>query len=235
MKKIERTYATLLLPEDGEAPFFTVCCIGDRETADTLARILPPGEAAIVCPAEKWNDLSPFPAPALEPGEKDFTPGARRMLDRIGYALSSFAAEYPLRQDPDGHGLMGYSLAGLCVLYALHIRMDEFRWFYALSPSVWMEGWREFAAAHPPRRDAHVWLSLGGKEPATKNPRMARVGKECKEEERLLKMILPRGNVRMTWHPGGHFADVSKRMLAALNWKALDKQVLGVYTETTAK
>ena len=235
MKKIERADGTLLLPENGDAPFFTVCCIGDRETTDTLARILPPGYAAIVCPAGEWSDLAPFPVAALNPGEKDFTPGADRMLQKIRHVLFDFSAQYPLRKDPDGHGLMGYSLAGLCVLYALHIRMDEFRWFYALSPSVWMEGWREFSAAHPPRRDAHVWLSLGGKEPATKNPRMARVGEECREEERLLKAILPHGNVQMSWHPGGHFADVSKRMLAALSWKALDKQVLSVYTETTAK
>ena len=215
---IHENGAFLLLPEDVRKPLFTVVCIGNEDTAVKFSEILPFSIALIIIPVKNWYSLSPFSAPALSPDEHDFTPGADEILEQIRNTLPYFTDHYPLRTDPEGHGLMGYSLAGLCVLYALHKRMNEFKWFYALSASVWMEGWKEFAETHSPLSDARVWLSLGGKESNTKNFRMARVGDAYREEERLLKALLHDGNVRMTWQPGGHFADSSKRMLAALTW-----------------
>ncbi len=219
MRQFHNRNGILLLPEKIDAPLFTVCCIAEKEDAEMLARILPEETAAVLCPAEEWSTLSPFFASALRAGEPDFTPGAGKMLEQVKDTLDDFMECYPLRSDPQGHGLLGYSLAGLCVLYALHERAPDFRWFYALSASVWMEGWKEYAAVHPPFPDAHVWLSLGGKEPNTRDPRMCRVGDGYREEKRLLEKYLPQGNVQMTWHPGGHFSDIPGRMKKALEWK----------------
>ena len=218
MRKIQRPEGVLWLPEEAERPVFCAICFAGEDfdgMMPVIGQHLPP-MALLAVPPGRWEALSPFPAPALREGEPDFTPGADEALHRAAEAFESVQRDFPLQDKP---ALAGYSLAGLTVLYGLHSGWGKyFSAFGSLSGSLWMEGWTEFAAAHPVPPDARVYLSLGGREEKAGNPRMRRVGDATRAEAALLKRELRPRNLRFTLHPGGHFKDIPGRWMAALDW-----------------
>ncbi len=220
MNKIQRDGAVLCLPDQVEGKLFTVCCIADEGFGEELGAIwdnLPP-VAALLIPPGRWEDLSPFPAPALREGDPDFTPGAEKVLNRAAETFEKLQRDFPLQSSP---ALAGYSLAGLTALYGLHAGWGKvFSAFGSMSGSLWMEGWNEFALSHPVPPEARVYLSLGGKEEKAGNPRMRRVGEATRAEVNRLKMQLPAKNLHFTLHPGGHFKDIPGRWEAAIRWLA---------------
>lgn len=111
--------------------------------------------------------------------------------------------------------IMGYSLAGLFAAWVLY-ESDCFDGAICCSSSFWLEGWREYVQGRSVRREAIVYLSLGGKEEKTRHPVMATVGDRTREMEKRLKMD---PNVRkcvLEMNSGGHFADAANRMSKGL-------------------
>ena len=112
--------------------------------------------------------------------------------------------------------LGGYSLGGLFALWA-SCHTSAFVAVAAASPSVWIDGWTEFAEAHAVQA-VKVYLSLGDREEHCKNVRMARVGDCIRRQKVLLAAALGSENTVLEWNPGNHFHDEPQRMAKAFAW-----------------
>ena len=220
---------SLYLPfgQDPDVPLSPVVYLlgsEERELRDILAAGKKPGYAlsrpfamAAVHPNDWAKEYSPLQAPALRPGEPPFGDGASAHLltirDRLIPALEK---QYPLAKGRKNRILLGYSLAGLCAFYAAFCIPDAFSRFGGVSPSLWMEGFRalwEDKALDPDVEK--IYLSLGKKEPHTKNPRMACVGSEFEKSAALLSLMLPAGAFRADWNDGNHFYEPARRLARA--------------------
>lgn len=134
----------------------------------------------------------------------------------------------------------GYSLGGLFALWAAR-NTDAFTAVAAASPSLWINGWGEYAAAHPilsPQATAHhslnttlqistpqhittttpIHLSLGDREEHCRNQRMKRIGDCVRAEHTLLCQQLSPTAVTLRWHEGGHFGAEAERTAEAFAW-----------------
>ena len=89
---------------------------------------------------------------------------------------------------------------------------DVFSSIVGASPSVWFPEWIEFAESHQMKAD-RVYLSLGDKEPKTKNPVMARVGECIERMHELLDC-----EKTLEWNEGNHFKDNAIRTAKGLAW-----------------
>lgn len=112
--------------------------------------------------------------------------------------------------------LGGYSLAGLFALWAAH-ESSLFNAVAAVSPSVWIAGWREFALQHPVKA-TDVYLSLGDREERTRNRAFAQVGDNIRFEYELLQKNLGMEHCTLEWNPGNHFADNALRTAKGFEW-----------------
>lgn len=133
----------------------------------------------------------------------------------------------------------GYSLGGLFALWAAR-NTDAFAAVAAASPSLWIKGWGEYAAAHPilsPKATIQhstlktqnstsqhittttpVHLSLGDREEHCRNQRMKRIGDCVRAEYDLLCKQLSPTAVTLRWHEGGHFGAEAERTAEAFAW-----------------
>ena len=129
----------------------------------------------------------------------------------------------------------GYSLGGLFALWAAR-NTDAFTAVAAASPSLWINGWGEYAAAHPilpPKattqhstlniphsesRSSAIHLSLGDREEHCRNQRMKRIGDCVRAEHTLLCQQLSPTAVTLRWHRGGHFGAEAERTAEAFAW-----------------
>lgn len=154
---------------------------------------------------DSWNSaLSPWQAPAVF-GKDDFAGNAEKTLEYILTLCSDTGKTYHLG---------GYSLAGLFALWA-GCQTDAFRGVAAASPSVWFPGFTDYLKDHKMKSKA-LYLSLGDKEPKTRNPVMASVGDKILETHRLLEAQgVP---CTLEWNQGNHFKDADKRTAKAFAW-----------------
>ena len=160
-----------------------------------------------------WElELSPWHDPALsrdkEVGEHaDET--LRYVTDELMPSLIQDYGKLPIV-------LGGYSLAGLFALWAAH-ESSLFNAVAAVSPSVWIAGWREFALQHPVKA-TDVYLSLGDREERTRNRAFAQVGDNIRFEYELLQKNLGMEHCTLEWNPGNHFADNALRTAKGFEW-----------------
>ncbi len=110
----------------------------------------------------------------------------------------------------------GYSLGGLFSLWA-GSESDRFAAIAAMSPSVWIAGWQDYARQHPVRTPI-VYLSLGDREERARNKAIAQVGNNIRWEHELLKQALGSDNTTLEWNPGNHFADGALRTAKGFAW-----------------
>ena len=117
---------------------------------------------------------------------------------------------------------------------------DAFAAVAAASPSLWINGWGEYAAAHPilsPQATIQhstlktqnstpqhittttpIHLSLGDREEHCRNQRMKRIGDCVRAEHALLCQQLSPTAVTLRWHEGGHFGAEAERTAEAFAW-----------------
>lgn len=164
---------------------------------------------------EDWSsELTPWPMPPVF-GRQPFGDRApstlRFILQELLPALPKYGAEVsqaiPL--------LGGYSLAGLFALWAGY-QTDCFQGLCCASPSVWYKNWIHYASHHVPLC-SKVYLSLGDKEPCTRNQVMARVG-DCLRQQHGLLSASPGMKSVLEWNPGNHFVDSGRRMARGFVW-----------------
>lgn len=114
--------------------------------------------------------------------------------------------------------LAGYSLAGLCSLYAFY-RTDWFDGAACVSGSLWYDGFADYMAARRPIKiPDRVYFSLGLREPKARAARLAAVG-HCTEQAARLLAGLGCETV-LEWNPGGHFDDPEGRLARGVLWAA---------------
>lgn len=162
-----------------------------------------------------WQrDLTPWTAPPAF-GKVSFGDGAAQTLAFItGELLPALAAQGLSDERGMRCFLGGYSLAGLFVLWAGY-NTTCFAGVAAASPSVWYQGWADYARTHQPTVEA-IYLSLGDKEEQTRNARIAQVGTCIRQQHELL---VEKG-VRTTleWNEGNHFQQSHSRTAKAFVW-----------------
>lgn len=162
-----------------------------------------------------WQrELTPWAAPAAF-GQKPFGDGAAKTLDFVTHELVPVLRLLQILDDSKMQCLLGgYSLAALFALWAGY-NTPVFKGIAAASPSVWYQGWANYALASRQHASA-VYLSLGDKEEKTRNPIMAHVGNCIRTQHELLatqgiKTILE-------WNSGNHFQDTDTRTAKAFAW-----------------
>ncbi len=163
-----------------------------------------------------WDDeLTPWPIPPIRLGEPPCGGQADAYLERLRQQLlPTVKAQLPT---PPGRTLIaGYSLAGLFALYAA-CRCDEFAAVVSVSGSLWYPGLLDFLREQPlSAATQSVYLSLGNKEPQSRNPYLQTVG----EGTRAIYELLKAGEREVTfeWNSGGHFKNPTGRLAKGINW-----------------
>lgn len=156
-------------------------------------------------PVADWGDaLTPWSAPALRPGEKDFGGRAEKTLSSLAELLDRTSGP---------HAICGYSLGGLFALYAF-VREPRFSACACLSGSVWYEGWIDWLRANAPEGSGrYAYFSVGKKE--------KRAGLPFRHVEEDLAacadILSERGcTVDVTLGPGNHMQHVTERLSSGL-------------------
>lgn len=153
-----------------------------------------------------WDDaLSPWPAPKVFRGGRDFGGHAEEHLDFLRNTV------FPAVEEGKGYRrrtIAGYSLAGLFALWAA-CGSKDFSACASVSGSLWFEGFGDWLEKQAPSLDG-VYLSVGDREKVTKNARMAKV----EDETRRACRILGESGVPAVFelNAGGHFNDPEKRL-----------------------
>lgn len=186
----------------------------DQHDRDMLPRemlqireLSPESSFAVVPVHVDWfQELSPWPAPAVFRGQSDFGNGAAETLGQIIRDIVPKISGKKI--------LGGYSLAGFFALWAGY-QTDLFDGIAAVSPSVWYPGWGEYIAQHKCLAPM-VYLSLGRQEETAGNPVMRTVGDRIREQyERLREQ---NAQTVLEWNPGNHFREPERRTAAGFAW-----------------
>lgn len=155
-----------------------------------------------------WNwELSPWSTPKTFRGGADFGGQGPALLDVLTHQIIPFT-EAKLGYVPKFRGIAGYSLAGLFALWSVY-QTDLFDRATSISGSLWFDRFLEFMKANTPKVK-FIYLSLGDKEKAARNPRLAAV-EDCtiQAAELLSAQGIP---ITFEMNCGGHFQDVPARI-----------------------
>ena len=165
-----------------------------------------------------WNaDLSPWPCERVFKKGEDFAGHADEFLVRLkAEVIDSIEGSPELAGRVGSRCIAGYSLAGLFALYAAY-RSEGFDYVISASGSLWYPGLCDYIKGNSALSSLQrIYLSLGDKEPLTKNPVMSRVG-DCTEE--IYEHFKQQGtDVKFEYNDGGHFADDAARLVKGIKW-----------------
>lgn len=205
---------------------------GVRREVDLIAQASPTGFAMVFFDCVEWaRALMPWADDAVS-RDADVGRHAPDTLRFIEHTLLPWLRE---RFGALPCIIGGYSLGGLFALWTAR-NTDAFAAVAAASPSLWINGWGEYAAAHPilpPKattqhstlnsphsesRSSAIHLSLGDREEHCRNQRMKRIGDCVRAEHTLLCQQLSPTAVTLRWHEGGHFGAEAERTAEAFAW-----------------
>ena len=152
-----------------------------------------------------WNhDLSPWETKAVF-GNVPFGNGAADTLSKVLLYTTDKRKTYFIG---------GYSLSGLFALWAAY-QTDVFKGVAAASPSIWFPQFTDYMREQR-IQSKYVYLSLGDKEPKTRNAVMATVGDRIQEAYEILSN---QGvNCTSEWNQGNHFNEPDLRTARAFSW-----------------
>ena len=191
---------------------------GDEDGArvwDAARKLTARPFSLVTVPVADWNrDLSPWAARRVFRGGADFGGGADAFLRTLeGEIVPAVRAEL---QTDAPCVLAGYSLAGLCAVYAAY-RTAAFSGVISASGSLWFPGFSEFATSHAfARKPERVYFSLGDRESRTKHPVMRLVEDNTR---RLCDAYAAQGvETAFELNPGSHFQDAELRLAKGIAW-----------------
>jgi len=163
-----------------------------------------------------WNrELSPWDAPGVF-GSDGFGHGADDTLTFVEGRLIPYIREKCSLAEDIPVILGGYSLAGLFSLWCMH-QTDIFSAISAVSPSVWFPGWMEYTEKRAAKAE-YVYLSLGDKEPRTRNAVMSSVGECICRQHELLSENESVKDCIFEWNEGNHFRESEVRCAKGFAW-----------------
>lgn len=184
-----------------------------RDLDDIYANLSDKNVSLIGVAGVDWDaDLSPWRAKRAFKGGADFAGGADAHLAELMSAIPEIEAE--IASKPPSRAICGYSLAGLFAIYAAH-NCDMFDCAISASGSLWYDNFIAYLCDTPPRA-ARFYLSLGDKEPKTRNPRLAAVGECTLRAAEILREH--RAAAHFEWNEGNHFANADKRLARGIDW-----------------
>lgn len=205
---------------------------GVRREVDLIAQASPTGFAMVFFDCVEWaRALMPWADDAVS---RDAEVG-RHAPDTLRFIEHTLLPWLRERFGTLPCIIGGYSLGGLFALWAAR-NTDVFAAVAAASPSLWINGWGEYAAAHPilspqattqhstlniphsESRSSAIHLSLGDREEHCRNQRMKRIGDCVRAEHTLLCQQLSPIAVTLRWHEGGHFGAEAERTAEAFAW-----------------
>ena len=112
---------------------------------------------------------------------------------------------------------LGYSLAGLAAI-ASYYESEGFSGFASCSGALWVDGFEEAVTAYPAHPGGIAYLSLGGREEKSPNPKLARVGEQTRWFYGRLKKDTSIRACTLEMVRGGHFGNADQRLAGAVNW-----------------
>lgn len=162
-------------------------------------------------------EYTPWPARCAFPKGADYPGKAQAYVKLLeGQIKPLVDSRYPTLQEAEETALCGYSLGGLCSLYAA-VQSRTFGRIASVSGSLWYPGWLDFVRENRPAGElAALWVSIGRKESAPSHPLLAGAGEAAQQTLRLLAPFA-RQHI-FFWHEGGHFAHAAQRLAGALCW-----------------
>ena len=195
---------------------------------------LQPGKTVIVKPLGEFERLLiedecrlisemssvPFCMVAFEVTENDLRPIAAE--DTYQYLIDVLLPYIQENLHPLRLILGGYSLGGLFALWSM-TRTDAFDAVFAGSPSLWMEGWNEYADAHP-LKVKYAYMSLGDKEECTRKQPFCIIGDRVRQQHKRHEMQLGADHCILEWNVGGHFNDIELRKAKGWAWCLLNEK-----------
>lgn len=222
MKQITAANKTIDLYDDGHpAPDTPIVFlyVGEEGAGtvweETRSRTDKPFCLAVI-PVEDWeNELSPWAAPKVFKGGRDFGSGGDETLRALEDTIVP-QVKQALGCPESPCYLAGYSLAGLLVVYGLY-RTGCFAGGVSASGSLWFPGCLDYAASHQfLRQPQRVYFSLGDRESLTRNPVMAKVEENT---QAVYESFLARGiDCVFERNPGNHFQDAEVRLAKGIAW-----------------
>lgn len=163
-----------------------------------------------------WNhDMVPWDSPPAFKNAGPCTGGADDYLRLLTEAIIP-TAEKGINGVPSWRGIVGYSLAGLFALYAIH-QTDLFSCVGSMSGSLWFPGIKEYIFSHElKRRPDCIYFSLGDKESKTQNPVLRNVRQNTEEIQAFYQA---KGiDTVFQLNPGNHYNHTVERTAAGLCW-----------------
>lgn len=190
-----------------------VYAVMDHQSAEEIWCLLKGQDLALaVISGVDWNrELSPWNAPKAFRDGADFGGQASVLLDVLTRQIIPLTEKH-LRRAPEFRGIAGYSLAGLFALWAVY-QTDLFDRAASISGSLWFDGFLDFMRANTPKAKL-VYLSLGDREKAVKNPRLAAVEDCTVQAVELLRA--QKVSTIFEMNRGGHFRDIPTRIACGI-------------------
>ena len=168
-----------------------------------------------------WNDaLSPWPAPALGKGQRNFLGKADETLSWLLNEYIPYIEPYIEKNTgfPLGaKGLLGYSMGGLFAIWAM-CNTDQFIAYGSCSGSLWYEGFVGYIAENSPLSPCSVYMSLGEREEFTRNPWFRKVGDATRSCNTIFEQSPDVLENALEYFPGGHSGDADNKLLRAQEW-----------------
>ena len=198
--------------------------IGEKQSEVTVI-VKPLGEFERLLIEDECRLISemssvPFCMVAFEVTEADLRPtGAEDTYQYLERTLLPYIKDniHPLRLI-----LGGYSLGGLFALWSV-TRTDAFDAVFAGSPSLWMEGWNEYADAHP-LKVKYAYMSLGDKEECTRKQPFCIIGDRVRLQHKRHEAQLGPDLCILEWNEGGHFNEIELRKAKGAAWCLLNEK-----------
>ena len=198
--------------------------IGEKQSEVTVI-VKPLGEFERLLIEDECRLISemssvPFCMVAFEVTEADLRPtGAEDTYQYLERTLLPYIKDniHPLRLI-----LGGYSLGGLFALWSV-TRTDAFDAVFAGSPSLWMEGWNEYADAHP-LKVKYAYMSLGDKEECTRKQPFCIIGDRVRLQHKRHEAQLGTDHCILEWNEGGHFNEIEMRKAKGAAWCLLNEK-----------
>ena len=198
--------------------------IGEKQSEVTVI-VKPLGEFERLLIEDECRLISemssvPFCMVAFEVTEADLRPtGAEDTYQYLERTLLPYIKDniHPLRLI-----LGGYSLGGLFALWSV-TRTDAFDAVFAGSPSLWMEGWNEYADAHP-LKVRYAYMSLGDKEECTRKQPFCIIGDRVRLQHKRHEAQLGTDHCILEWNEGGHFNEIEMRKAKGAAWCLLNEK-----------
>lgn len=159
------------------------------------------------------NDLTPWPAKGVMPGDADFKGDAMQTLEYLRKELMP-QVENVLNLSRPERWLLGISLSGLFAVWAW-MQGNDFHKIASLSGSFWYDDFPQWLAEHGRNKDGgFAYLSLGDEESRTHIKRFQPV-EECTTE--VINILRMEGAlVQFESVPGSHYAPMLPRIHRAL-------------------